>query len=158
MGSSTGVRHERQEVSSTVSPRVKGSSPVRGNFYANFFPLIQFWQIWQNDLFMENLDWCWRFSEVYLNNFSTELSSQIFDCCPRNFLIQEKQNGNVFSTSHWIRLVVKIQITRDSLWRLKSAAPHPPINNLLTSTLPPPQHQAPLLPLDYSDKTLFTNG
>ena len=31
----------------------------------------------------------WRFSEGYLNNFSTELSSQIFDCC----------------TSHWIRPV-----------------------------------------------------
>ena len=37
MGSSTGVRHERQEVSSTVSPRVKGSSPVRGKFFADFF-------------------------------------------------------------------------------------------------------------------------
>ena len=52
---------------------------------------------------------CWtmmlKISEVYLNNFSTELSSQIFDCCPRNFLIQEKQNGNVVSTSHWIRPV-----------------------------------------------------
>ena len=43
--------------------------------------------------------------QSYLNNFSTELSSQIFDCCPRNFLIQEKQNGNVVSTSHWIRPV-----------------------------------------------------
>ena len=30
MGSNTGVRHERQEVSSTDSPRVEGSSPVRG--------------------------------------------------------------------------------------------------------------------------------
>ena len=48
---------------------------------------------------------CWTFSKGYLNNFSTELSSQIFDCCPRNFLIQEKQNGNVVSTSHWIRPV-----------------------------------------------------
>ena len=47
---------------------------------------------------------CWRFFEGYLNNFSTELSSQIFGC-PRNFLIQEKQNGNVVSTSHWIRPV-----------------------------------------------------
>ena len=37
MGSSTGVRHERQEVSSTVSPRVEGSTPVRGNFFADFF-------------------------------------------------------------------------------------------------------------------------
>ena len=57
MGSSTGVRYERQEVSSTVSPRVEGSSPVRGKFFAEFFSLIQFWQIWQNDLFQENLEW-----------------------------------------------------------------------------------------------------
>ena len=49
--------------------------------------------------------WCGRFSEGYLNDFSTKLSSQIFDWCPRNFLIQEKQNGNVVSTSHWIRPV-----------------------------------------------------
>ena len=42
MGSSTGVRHERQEVSSTVSPRVEGSTPVRGNFFADFFSLIQY--------------------------------------------------------------------------------------------------------------------
>ena len=35
MGSSTGVRHERQEVSS--SPRVEGSSPVGGKFFAEFF-------------------------------------------------------------------------------------------------------------------------
>ena len=56
--------------------------------------------------FLKLLDqWCWRFSEGYLNNFSTELSSQMFDCCPRNILIQEKQNGNVVSTSHWIRPV-----------------------------------------------------
>ena len=33
MGPSTGVRHERQEVSSTVSPRVEGSTPVRGSFF-----------------------------------------------------------------------------------------------------------------------------
>ena len=31
------VRHENQEVSSTVSPRVKGSSPVRDKFFAEFF-------------------------------------------------------------------------------------------------------------------------
>ena len=56
--------------------------------------------------FLTLLDqWCWRFSEGYLNNLSTKLSSQIFDCCLRNFLIQEKQNGNVVSTSHWIRPV-----------------------------------------------------
>ena len=46
--------------------------------------------------------WCWRFSEDYLNNFSNKLSCQIFDCCPRNFLIQEERIGNVVSTSHWI--------------------------------------------------------
>ena len=34
MGSSTVVRCERQEVS---NPRVKGSSPVRGKFFAQFF-------------------------------------------------------------------------------------------------------------------------
>ena len=37
MGSSTGVRHERQEVSSTISPRVEGSNPVRGKFLLSFF-------------------------------------------------------------------------------------------------------------------------
>ena len=36
MGSSTGVRHERQEVSSTDSPRVEGSSPVRSSFLGEF--------------------------------------------------------------------------------------------------------------------------
>ena len=41
----------------------------------------------------------------YLNNFSNELSSQIFEYCPRNIFIQEKQNGNVVSTTHWIRPV-----------------------------------------------------
>ena len=51
---------------------------------------------------------CWRFSEGYLNNFSTELLSQISDCCPTNFLIQEKQNDNVVSTSHWIRPVLMV--------------------------------------------------
>ena len=47
----------------------------------------------------------WRFSEGYLNSFSTELSSQICDCFPRNFLIQEGRIGNVVSTSQWIRPV-----------------------------------------------------
>ena len=51
MGSSTGVRHEGQEVSSADSPRVEGSIPVRGSFcLLNLFALIQFWQICQNDL------------------------------------------------------------------------------------------------------------
>ena len=31
------VRHKRQEVSSTVSPRVEGSSPVTGKCFADFF-------------------------------------------------------------------------------------------------------------------------
>ena len=48
---------------------------------------------------------CHKFSKGYSSNFSTELSSQIFDCCPRNFLIQEERIGNVVSTSHWIRPV-----------------------------------------------------
>ena len=62
--------------------------------------------IFVNSFFLKLLDQqCWRFSEGYLNNFSTKLSSLIFDCYPRNFLIQEKQNGNVISTSHWIRPV-----------------------------------------------------
>ena len=68
---------------------------------------------------------CWTndvedFFEGYLNNFSTELSSQIFDCCPRNFLIQEKQNGNVVSTSHWIRLVLKIATFRIKLFKISN--------------------------------------
>ena len=57
------------------------------------------------------VQWCWKFSEGYLNNFSTELSSQIFDCCPRNFLIQKERIGNVVSTSHWIRPVYQGQLT-----------------------------------------------
>ena len=55
MGSSTGVRHEGQEVSSTVlGSRVQLLLEV--SFLLIFFSLIQFWQIWQNDLFTENLD------------------------------------------------------------------------------------------------------
>ena len=42
----------------------------------------------------------WINYDEKLFNFSTELSSQIIYCCPRNFLIREKQNGNVVSTSH----------------------------------------------------------
>ena len=57
---------------------------------------------------------CWRFSEGCLNNFSTELSTQIFNCCHRNFLIQEKQNGNVVSTSHWIRPVMRLSLINAS--------------------------------------------
>ena len=34
-----------------------------------------------------------KISEGYPNNFSTEQSSQIFDCYPRNFLIQEERIG-----------------------------------------------------------------
>ena len=57
--------------------------------YSNFF--LSFWTNDVDD-----------FPKGYLNNFSTELSSQIFDCCPRNFLIQEERISNVVSTSHWI--------------------------------------------------------
>ena len=67
--------------------------------------------------FLKLMDqWCWRFSKGYLNNFSTELSSQIFDCCPRNFLIWEKQNGNVVSTSHWIRPVILVGCIPPACW------------------------------------------
>ena len=31
-------------------------------------------------------------------------------CCPRNFLIQQKPNGNVVSTSHWIRPVLLLSV------------------------------------------------
>ena len=56
MGSSTVVRHERQEVSSTVSPRVEGSSPVRGNFLAEFFFSNTILAGLKNDLFTEKLN------------------------------------------------------------------------------------------------------
>ena len=43
--------------------------------------------------------------------------TQIFDCCPRNFLIQEERIGNVVSTSHWIRLcIVSIGGPAQSPW------------------------------------------
>ena len=75
MGSSTGVRHERQEVSSTVSPTVEGSTPVGGNFFAKYFSLMQFWQIWQNDLFAEKLE----YKHVYFINVVLDLpASQPF--------------------------------------------------------------------------------
>ena len=61
--------------------------------------------------FLKFLDqWCSSFSKGYPNNFSTELSSQIFDCCPRNFLIQEESIGNVVSTTNWIRPVLIIAV------------------------------------------------
>ena len=31
------MRDKRQEVSNTVSPKVEGSSPVRGKFFVKFF-------------------------------------------------------------------------------------------------------------------------
>ena len=65
MGSSTVVRHEIR--SEQHSPRVESSSPVRGKFFAEFFSLIQFWQIWPNDLFTGKLE-CW--SMVTLENRS----------------------------------------------------------------------------------------
>ena len=59
MGSITEIRYEGQEESSTDSPRVKGSSPVRGKFFLlNLFALIQFWQICQNDLLWGKLECC----------------------------------------------------------------------------------------------------
>ena len=93
----------------------------------SFLFLLVFLRIWKSIphfIKLKNCHWkvtavqklldqrCWRFSEGYLNNFSTELSSQIFNCCPRNFLIQEKQNGNVVSTSHWIRPVLYLAPNR----------------------------------------------
>ena len=50
------MRLKAQEVSTTDSPRVKSSIPVRGNFLLYFFALIEIWQIWQNDLFTDQLD------------------------------------------------------------------------------------------------------
>ena len=35
---------------------VEGSTPVTGKFFAEFYSLIQLWQIWQNDQFTEKLD------------------------------------------------------------------------------------------------------
>ena len=68
--------------------------------------------------FLTVLDrWCHKFSEGYSSNFSTELSSQIIDCCPRNFLIQEERIGNVVSTSHWIRPVQQNLSPRNSCTR-----------------------------------------
>ena len=71
MESSTGVRYERQEVSSTVSPWVEGSTPVRGKFFADFFSLIQVWHRCQNNLFTGKLEGlrsesnlCWIVLEV----------------------------------------------------------------------------------------------
>ena len=46
-----------RELSSTDSPRVEGSTPVRDKFFAELFSaLIQFWHRCQNDLFKEKLD------------------------------------------------------------------------------------------------------
>ena len=52
----------------------------------------------------------WRVSKGYPSNFSTELSAQILDCCPRNSEKKEKRIGNVFSTLHWMRPVSKVPI------------------------------------------------
>ena len=49
---------------------------------------------------------CHKFSKSYQINFSTDLSFQILDWCPRNFEIQEEGFGNVVSTSHWITPVI----------------------------------------------------
>ena len=63
------------------------------------------------NFFLKVLDQqCHKVSKGYLSNFSTELSSQIFDCCPRNFLIQKETIGNVVSTSHWITPVRSLTV------------------------------------------------
>ena len=59
-------------------------------------------------------EWCHIFSEHYPSNFSTELSSEIFDCFNRNFLIQEGGIGNVVSNSHWIIPVLKKELFMDA--------------------------------------------
>ena len=54
MVSSTVGKAWEQELITTDSPRGEGSSYVRG--IDVFSALIQFWQIWQNDLFTEKLE------------------------------------------------------------------------------------------------------
>ena len=62
-------------------------------------------------LFLKLLDqWCHKFSKGYMDDFSTNLSPQIFDCCPRNW------SGNVVSTSHWNRSVLKICGKKEGFW------------------------------------------
>ena len=39
-----------------MRPEVGTWTPDRGKFLLHFFALIQFWQIWQNDLFTEKLE------------------------------------------------------------------------------------------------------
>ena len=75
MGSSTGVRHERQEVSSTVSPRVESSNPV--SFLLNFFSLIQFWHRCQNDLFKGKLDYL-HITCIVIENSNTKYKIRFF--------------------------------------------------------------------------------
>ena len=101
MGSSTGVRHERSEQHS--SPRVEGSTPVRGNFFADFFSLIQFWQIWQNDLFTENLEWviC---TVVWLGNYEKMQMKGIKDTNYVDVLI------NYVNIALWLGNYKKVQM------------------------------------------------
>ena len=49
------MREKEWAAWSVLGSRVQVLSEVI--FFLNFFSLIQFWQIWQNDLFTENLDW-----------------------------------------------------------------------------------------------------
>ena len=73
------MRDKRQEVSSTVSPKVEGSSPVRGMFLLNFFSLIKFWRIWQNDLFTKKLEY--NSSLIMQRAIELGLSSSLVLCC-----------------------------------------------------------------------------
>ena len=72
------------------------------------FIQIFFLSCWTNDVE--------EFPKVTWIIFSTELSTQIFDCCPRNFLIQEEKIGNVVSTSHWIRPVLTATFIKNNLF------------------------------------------
>ena len=76
MGSSTGVRHERQEVSSTVSPRVESSSPVRGNFFVDFF--------FSNKILADLTEW----SRLYLRKTSNVSIVNMFAQRPRGERLQ----------------------------------------------------------------------
>ena len=49
------MRDKKWAAQSVLGSRVQVLLEV--SFFAEFFSLIQFWQIWQNDLFKENLEW-----------------------------------------------------------------------------------------------------
>ena len=73
-------------------------------------------KIWINCIVQQGTDYLAVYSNYFLSCWTNDVEdflkitwiispSQIFDCCPRNFLIQEERIGNVVSTSHWIRPV-----------------------------------------------------